>query len=226
MRAGSAYDGRVDWYYLKQGRQFGPVPQRSILAWLDSGFLEAHDLVWTEGMKEWAPTAEVPALGGEPGPPGTRGREGVSPYAPVSAPTPHTAAYASFSARALAYLIDVFLVSVILSIAWILKDPEAFNDPDAVLRNRSFMISTYLTVWLYFAAFESSGWQATLGKRMLGLRVASADGTPITFPRAFLRQVAKVLSALPLQAGFLLAIFTPRRQALHDLIARTVVLRR
>ena len=226
MYACPDYDGPMEWYYLKQGRQLGPVPQKSILAWLDSGFLNPDDLVWTEGMADWAPVAEVPALGGNPGRPVGPMRESPwsSPSEPL--PTPNTATYASFSIRALAYVLDIVLVSVLLSIAWMIKDPDGFNDPDALLRNRSFMISTYLTVWVYFAAFEASAWQATLGKRILGLRVIGIDGSRLSFPRAFLRQVAKVLSALPLQAGFLLAIFTPRRQALHDLIARTLVVRR
>jgi hypothetical protein len=70
---------------------------------------------------------------------------------------------------------------------------------------------------------ESSRWQATIGKRALGLKVTNPRGERIGFARAATRFVAKLLSVLTLCVGFLLILVTERRQALHDLIAGTLV---
>ncbi|HEY7862172.1 MAG TPA: RDD family protein [Thermoanaerobaculia bacterium] len=83
-----------------------------------------------------------------------------------------------------------------------------------------------ILLWVgYGAAFESSQWQATLGKRALSLRVTDLAGRRISFGRAVARQFAEVLSWLTLTIGFLMAGFTRRRQALHDMVAGTLVIR-
>lgn len=75
----------------------------------------------------------------------------------------------------------------------------------------------------YHALFESSRPQATPGKRALGLRVVGADGGRIGLGRAWLRQMVGVLSWLSLNLGHAWAAVPPRRQALHDAIARARV---
>jgi len=77
--------------------------------------------------------------------------------------------------------------------------------------------------WLYFAGMESSHWQATLGKKAFSLRVTDLQGRRISFLRATGRHLAKLLSFLTLFLGFLMIPFTKRKQALHDMIARCVV---
>jgi uncharacterized RDD family membrane protein YckC len=80
--------------------------------------------------------------------------------------------------------------------------------------------------WLYFAYQESSPAQATIGKRALGIKVTDLEGNRISFGRATGRYFAKYLSAITLFIGFLLAAFTARKQALHDMIAGTLVVNR
>ena len=60
---------------------------------------------------------------------------------------------------------------------------------------------------------------------LLGLVVADVDGERLSFVRSLLRKLAKIISAIPFCIGFLLAAFTARKQALHDLITKAVVLR-
>ena len=80
--------------------------------------------------------------------------------------------------------------------------------------------------WLYFAYLESGEKQATWGKQALGLYVTDLTGQRITFGRATGRFFAKFVTGLiPLGIGFIMAGFTERRQALHDMIASTLVLR-
>jgi uncharacterized RDD family membrane protein YckC len=76
---------------------------------------------------------------------------------------------------------------------------------------------------LYYPVLESSSAQATWGKRALNIVVTDARGERVSFGRALGRNFAKLLSALPLCFGYLMAAFTARKQALHDLVASTLV---
>ena len=78
--------------------------------------------------------------------------------------------------------------------------------------------------WAYFAGFEASRYQATVGKKLLGLKVTTLDGKRISFWRATARYFSKILSRVALMIGFLMIPFTKKKQGLHDKIAGTVVL--
>ena len=77
--------------------------------------------------------------------------------------------------------------------------------------------------WLYYALMESSAKQATLGKMALGIIVTDTDGQRISFLRATGRYFGKIISALILMIGYIMAAFTERKQALHDIMASTLV---
>lgn len=77
--------------------------------------------------------------------------------------------------------------------------------------------------WLYEAAMESSSKQATLGKMALSLKVTDLEGRRISFGRATGRHFAKYLSGMILFVGYIMAGFTERKQALHDMVAGTLV---
>jgi uncharacterized RDD family membrane protein YckC len=87
-------------------------------------------------------------------------------------------------------------------------------------------VITIAGYYLYYAFMESSANQATVGKIALGLKVTDEEGNRISFGRALGRTVAKILSALILFMGFVMAGFTDRKQALHDTIAHTLVVKR
>ena len=76
---------------------------------------------------------------------------------------------------------------------------------------------------VYFVVFESSRWQATPGKRLLGLRVETIEGKRLTPLRALGRHVAGAASWLTLNLGHALVALRPDRRALHDLIVGTRV---
>lgn len=78
---------------------------------------------------------------------------------------------------------------------------------------------------LYYALQESSAAQATVGKRLIGLRVTDVEGRRLSFGRALARTLSKMLSYLTILIGFLIQPFTKRKQALHDLIAGTLVVK-
>jgi uncharacterized RDD family membrane protein YckC len=83
-----------------------------------------------------------------------------------------------------------------------------------------------LTHWLYWALMESSPKQATLGKMALGLKVTDFQGERISFARATGRYFGKIVSSLILYVGFMMAGWTEEKQALHDIMAGTLVVKK
>jgi uncharacterized RDD family membrane protein YckC len=79
--------------------------------------------------------------------------------------------------------------------------------------------------WLYEAFMESSSYQATLGKMILGMKVTDLSGNRISFGRATGRHFAKWISGMILCIGYIMVGFTERKQGLHDLLAGTLVRR-
>lgn len=88
------------------------------------------------------------------------------------------------------------------------------------------LIKMTLVGWFYFALMESSGWQATVGKKLFRLCVVTEGGDRITLRRATLRFFAKGVSTFIFFLGFIMAMFTSKHQALHDMIAETLVIRK
>ena len=85
-------------------------------------------------------------------------------------------------------------------------------------------LMTIIMGWLYFALQERGPAQATLGKRALGLKVTDLNGNRISFGRATGRHFGKWLSAIILLIGFLMMVWSEKRQTLHDMMAGTLVL--
>lgn len=86
------------------------------------------------------------------------------------------------------------------------------------------LLISILIDWIYFALFESSAWQGTLGKKALGVKVTDMHGERISFAGATARYFSKYVSSLILMIGFIMAGFTERKQALHDMMAGTLVI--
>ncbi len=101
------------------------------------------------------------------------------------------------------------------------SDPEAIQGVAGLLGQ---LIGVVLT-WLYCAMMESSSKQATLGKMAVGIRVTDVRGQRISFGRATGRHFGKIISALSLFIGYMMAGWTQRKQALHDMMADTLVVR-
>lgn len=134
--------------------------------------------------------------------------------------------YAGFWRRFAAAFIDGIMVyiigfvagailGVVLSVAQVSSDSIAFAGGLA-----GFAIGV-----LYYPLQESAEVQATLGKRAMGIKVTDEHGRRISFMRALARTLAKWISAIILLIGYIMAAFTERKQALHDIIAGTLVVR-
>jgi uncharacterized RDD family membrane protein YckC len=145
------------------------------------------------------------------------------PAPPPPPPAPRITEYAGFWRRVGAALIDGLLIGIVTSPIYV----AIGGDPDD--RSAAVLGTVYpilaLAQWLYFALMESSSRQATLGKMAIGIRVTDLDGNRIGFGKATGRYFAKFLSALILGIGYLMAAFTEKKQALHDILAGTLVVR-
>ena len=120
--------------------------------------------------------------------------------------------YGGFWIRFVAYLIDWIFVGVISGvIAGVSLGPG--------------IVAFLVVPWLYEALMLSNEPRATLGKMALGMVVTDVHGERLTFGRATGRHFAKYLSAFIFCIGFIMAAFTARKQALHDMIADTLVMR-
>lgn len=147
----------------------------------------------------------------------------ISPTAPSGA-----FVYAGFWRRFVAILLDALLPTVCLVAlaffvaVFLLKEsiPSTSNSPLLMIFSIVFAICTFF----YYPLLESSSWQATIGKRLMGLRVTDIKGTRISFLRALARYLSKILSSI-FFIGYIMAGFTAKKQALHDLIAGTLVLK-
>jgi uncharacterized RDD family membrane protein YckC len=143
--------------------------------------------------------------------------------------------YAGFWLRAVAYVIDLLVLSLVSGI-FILGPllPRAgisADNPWALLNNGSRQVLAIellmmMLQWCYWALLESSAWQATIRKKILGLYVTDLSGKRISFARASGRYFAMIISTLTIGIGYLMAGFTPKKQALHDMIAECLVLKK
>ena len=127
--------------------------------------------------------------------------------------------FAGFWIRFIASVIDSIIVGGIN----LMLASSFFSDYDAFNPHLEANILYVIVGMGYFCGMESSGSQATLGKLALGIKVGNSKGESISFPTALGRYVGKILSALILLIGFMMAGWNPKKQALHDKLAGTYV---
>lgn len=144
--------------------------------------------------------------------------------------------YAGFWLRFVASFIDVSILICPMTVMSFLVDlvvgkllGEAVWWERSLVATVIYLTFYYLTLVPYYAVFESSPLQATPGKLALGLIVTDLEGNRISLCRAVLRNAGKILSDLTIfgfYVGYLLAAFTEKKQALHDLTAQCLVVRK
>ncbi len=230
-------DGMADWQ-----------PMRDVAA--DLAQDEDRDTLMAPAVA--APATAAGDSGVDAGPAGADGFAGsgypgadasdaaASPYAPPVAPVSSGPAvvhggevvYAGFWKRVAASIIDSFVtgaigmvIGMVLGLPLMLMLGAAGGDSGAgVVLAQLVMNALSLAVGVaYYAWFHSSKMMATPGKLALGIKVVRGNGERISFLRGVGRYFAIIPSALILGIGFLMAGFTERKQALHDMICDTLV---
>jgi uncharacterized RDD family membrane protein YckC len=142
--------------------------------------------------------------------------------------------YAGFWLRGVAFVVDTFILSFLFTLVasasptplMILHEVSGWPGLQIPELTLPGFLLLFVVMWAYYGLFEASKWQATPGKRLLRLYVTDLNGHPLTFWRASLRYFGRKISELTLFFGYLLAGFTEKKQALHDILAGCLVLRR
>jgi len=233
------------WWYAVAGKSYGPVTEEQLTALARGGYFQKTDYVYAGYIGNWVRADSVHGLFDAVG----EGKAGALPAAayvpPQSAPPASTIIekeYAGFWIRFLAVVIDCLVLQGALCVAWtalarfvaladylsFLLTPAGSGVDYGDIASMAGILALYALVlllggWLYYGLLESSRWQATLGKRAVGIFVTGVHGERISFARASGRYFASLISYATALIGFLMGAFTQRRQTLHDLIAGTVV---
>lgn len=232
------------WYYVDDGEKVGPLRKQELQAMIHQDQIPADNLVWHHSLGDWQTATSVEELGiSPPQLPGDSNGRQVAHASKVEAPPPtppiDTSApqelsggvvesesegprYAGFWLRAGALLADFVVIFVAAFFATVFLAPLIGFEAAEVLVNLTGIIGA----WLYFAGMESSSYQATFGKQWLGLKVTDTENKPIGFGKATGRHFGKIVSGIILYIGFVMAGFTEKKQALHDMMAGCLVVRR
>ena len=232
--------GQDMWWYAVNGKSYGPVSERELVALARAGHFKKDDFVYAAYIGSWVRADSVHGLFDVVGPAGWRaaGRAGRG----AAAAREHTPL--PRRVRAVRGVLDkvrggvyrraaaggAVLRGIDLD-AWVVRRTDLSSigrrvrHPDEEPADRGSAVPgrRYVAAWLYFGFMESSAWQATLGKRAVGIMVTDLDGHRISFARASGRYFASLLSQMIIYIGYIIGAFTERKQTLHDLIVSTVV---
>lgn len=148
--------------------------------------------------------------------------------------------YAGFGLRFIALIVDAI---ILMPVQWVLalvfggffslaglaagSDAGAAAGALAAMAGAMavYILLMFTVHFFYSTLLESSKMQATLGKKVVGIKVTDLNGNRISVGRAAGRTLGKFLSSMILCVGYLMAAFTERKQALHDLLAGTLVVK-
>jgi uncharacterized RDD family membrane protein YckC len=121
--------------------------------------------------------------------------------------------YSNFWIRFVAYIIDAILVGFLTGAL-------------ARFGGASGAIGSIFITGVYYVIMETSDYQGTLGKMAMGLKVTDLEGNKLTYQKSIFRFLATFLSKITILIGYIIAAFTEKKQALHDIIAGTLVIKK
>lgn len=224
----------AEWFYMRGQERMGPYSQEQVAELYQRGEIADNTYVWTAGMQDWVPASQVRSHLAPSGAEGGNLLHDLGLDEPVVKPYTYTPGgggggeYAGFWLRFVAAIIDGVIFGCLLAGGiGVLMGAVMANmaEEQMIAFNVILNIVTTLVSFAIYAAFESSSWQGTPGKKLLRIRVTDLDGNSVSFARAFGRNAGKLVSQLILFIGFIMAAFTERKQALHDIMAGCLVLR-
>ena len=133
---------------------------------------------------------------------------------------PQLTSHPGFWRRAIAFLIDGFVIGIASTIACLIISAAGVH---SIFASDGISFVNFVVGILYFALLESSPLQATLGKLMLGMKVTDINGNRISFIKAAGRYLGMIISFITLYIGFLMCIWTKKKQCLHDMVAGCLI---
>lgn len=223
----------MDWYYANDdSNRIGPLSDEQFRGLIKGGTIADETLVWHAGMADWEPYASLTQQsvasdsysGDEPIP-----QIGHTVNRTVTAPIDSSGVvYGGFWVRVVAKLIDNLITGVAqtvirLPIALLFGVLDSTGNGFASL---ALLINVVLSLAVpaAYSTWFVGRFGATPGKMALGLKVVRADGTSLSYGRAFARYVSEILSGLILLIGYIMAAFDAEKRTLHDHLCDTRVI--
>ena len=208
-----------DWYVQGETSALGPFKGRVLKSMIAQREIGPHAAVARVGASEWTPVANIAAFQ-------SAFAHGSGNGAARAVRAGLDTRYAGFWIRVLAYVIDAvivvgvslvvgFLVAIVLNLVLQTDLMQLFI--------RIYASLAVLLSLAYYVYFPSRQWQATPGKRVLGIHVVRLDGSPISSLFAFGRLLSYVVSGSLLYIGFMFIGWTKEKRAFHDSICDTRV---
>jgi uncharacterized RDD family membrane protein YckC len=136
--------------------------------------------------------------------------------------------YASIGNRIIAAILDgiiLIFINFIVGMVLTITINQSSSTSDESLNSLNNLINILIS-YGYTAYLMSSESQATLGQMAMGIKVTDENGNRITFVAATIRYFMSLVSGIILAIGYLMALFNDKKQTLHDLVAKTVVLKK
>ncbi len=245
----------MDWYYVRGRERVGPMDDETFGQRVKEGVVSSETLVWNSHLPDWKPygqvTGEVAETTAAPASSAVLatcvecGKDhsvtdmlvyrGIPVCGNCKAiyfqrllqGTPRSVGveYGGFWVRFGAEMVDYVLFGAMVAplqtlvLLTMAINPFLYMGLSILfgLANFAFMI--------FLGTYFVGTWGASPGKMALGLRIVVADGSKVSYARAFGRVFAKMVSAVILYVGFIMVAFDPERRALHDYMCNTRVIR-
>ena len=133
--------------------------------------------------------------------------------------------FASFDQRLLASVIDYFFLVLGYVIFILVIFIFIAEKAERILIGISLLPLIPIAKFVYSSFAEASAKQATIGKRLLDIKVTDLMGQRVALSVSFGRNLAKVVSVFPLFFGYLYSFLNKKQQCWHDIIANTLVVK-
>lgn len=207
------------YYILENGDQTGPYSLEELIERAP----DIHTRILSTSENTWQDACDLPEL--------------YEYFREQGVYFPTAENLASFWIRLAAFVVDFILLMFVFKFIVLvltsrgLVDSKFFTSMDTfskmpVKQVMTLQATVFLYLLLYNAICEASALQGSLGKKACGLIVVNADGERISFPNALARSLGKVVSLNFWGIGFISIFFTEHKQALHDYVAKTYVIRK
>lgn len=236
-RSGAAPAQVAQWYVHGESGSQGPFDLTEMREMLRLSRADADTSVNRIGTPSWGALRDDPVLG----PYVTMARATLPPADPAvrhvvvrqnvnvdallrQHGAGHIGKPAGFWIRACAYIIDAILLAVLqVLVSFAAMGVVGVNLRPGSGASAFVQFMPYVAVMAYFVMFNCGSWQATPGKRVLGIYIRRADGHTISIAQALGRYFAATLSAIPLGIGLFMAGWNAEKKALHDILCGTRV---